>query len=210
MSARTALLGAGGHAAVVIEAMRAAGLTPAFILDRDPDLWGGEVLGVPVLGGDDRLAASEASHFVVTLGAVGPGAERERLFEYAIAAGLAPLTVVHADASISSSARLGAGTVVLAGAVVCARAEIGRNVIVNTRAVVEHDCRIGDHAHIATGACLCGQVSVGDRAFVGAGVTVRQGIRVGADALIALGAAVIADVPPGKSVMGVPAVARQN
>jgi UDP-perosamine 4-acetyltransferase len=202
---RVALLGGGGHAAVVIEAMRAAGQSPAFVLDRNRALAGTVIDQVPVLGDDGDLARREVTHFVVTLGAVGQGGERHRLFEIGIAAGLLPLTVVHPAAVISTSSRIGAGSVILAGAAVCARATIGRNVIINTRAVVEHDCQIGDHVHVATAACLCGGVGVGERALVGAGATVRQGIAIGPDAVVGLGSAVIDDVPPGAIVMGVPA-----
>ena len=208
MTPRVALLGGGGHAAVVIEAMQASGYAPAFILDRDEACVGGTVLDVPVLGSDDHLRNSDATHFLVTLGAIGRGTARERLFDVGTSAGLQALSIVHPTAVVSTSAKIGAGTVVLAGAVICARAEIGRNVIVNTRAVVEHDCRVGDHVHVASAACLCGGVRVGDRSLIGAGAIVRQGITIGADVLVALGSAVIADAAARATIMGVPARAR--
>jgi len=207
---RSVLLGGGGHAAMVIEAMKALGHTPAFLLDRDHEQWGSELLGVPVLGGDDRLARGEVTHFVVTHGSIGPGGPRQESFEKGLAAGLEPLTVVHPGATVSPSASIGAGTVILAGASVSARAVIGRNAIVNTGAIVEHHCRVGDHVHVATGSCLCGQVSVGDRALIGAGATVRQSISVGSDALVAAGAVVIKDVAANSVVMGVPARPRKQ
>jgi serine O-acetyltransferase len=46
---------------------------------------------------------------------------------------------------------------------------------------------------------------VGDRVTVGAGATLLGGISVGDDAVIAAGAVVLADVPPGARVAGVPA-----
>src|SRR5712691_7083442 len=98
VTVRVALLGGGGHAAVVIEAMRAAGQMPAFILDPNRDLWGNNVLGVPVLGGDEQLFSGDANHFIVTLGAVNTTNGRSHLFEQGVAAGLAPLTVVHPSA----------------------------------------------------------------------------------------------------------------
>lgn len=205
MTMRIALLGGGGHAAVIIEAMRAAGLAPAFIVDRNKAMWGRSVLEVPVIGDDDHLAGSGATHFIVSLGAVGPGRDRQTLFELGIAAGLKPLAIIHPTAIVSPSAMIGAGSAVLAGAVLCARATVGRNVIVNTRAVVEHDCTVGDHVHIATGACLSGQVQVSEAAFIGAGAAVRQNVVIGAHACIGLGSAVVRDVAAGSLVVGVPA-----
>jgi serine O-acetyltransferase len=46
---------------------------------------------------------------------------------------------------------------------------------------------------------------VGDRVTIGAGATLLGGITVGDDALIAAGAVVVADVPAGATVAGVPA-----
>ena len=56
------VLGGGGHAAVVIDAMLAAGAPePRAVLDRSSERWGGDILGVPVIGGDDRIAEMAAS-----------------------------------------------------------------------------------------------------------------------------------------------------
>jgi UDP-perosamine 4-acetyltransferase len=205
LSTRIALVGGGGHAAVVIEALRATGVEPAFVVDADRALWGKSVLDVKVAGGDDCLSTESATHFIVTLGAVKAGMDRRRLFELAAARGLMAATVVHPRATVSPSAKIGDGAVILANAAVCARASIGKNVIVNTGAVVEHDCAIGDHVHVATGACLCGDVTVGAAAFVGAGSSVRQGVRIGANAVVGLGSAVIDDVPTDALVKGNPA-----
>jgi UDP-perosamine 4-acetyltransferase len=209
MAASCLILGGGGHARVLIDALRAArpDLRLA-ILDRDPGRIGAELLGVPVIGGDDQLDVARGAgfcSFVVGLGGVGDNRPRQRLFEAALAKELAPLAVVHPRAVVSPAATIGAGSVVFAGAVVNAGASVGCNAIVNTGAIVEHDCRIGDHAHLATGSRLSGTVEVGDLAHVGAGATVRQGLRIGAAALVGAGAVVVADVADGITVVGVPA-----
>jgi acetyltransferase-like isoleucine patch superfamily enzyme len=41
--------------------------------------------------------------------------------------------------------------------------------------------------------------------MVGAGVVIAPNLSIGADAVIGAGAAVLADVPPGRVVAGVPA-----
>lgn len=203
------ILGGGGHARVVIDALKASGgPQPVGILDEDHRLWGTECLGVPVLGGDEllpQLAKDGASYFVVGLGSVGDNGPRRRLFELACTHDLVPLGVRHAAAVCSSWAHIGDGSVVFAGAVINAGATIGVNVIVNTGAIVEHDCVVGDHAHIATGARLASAVSVGTLAHIGAGATVRQQIAIGEGAVVGAGAVVIKDVEPWTVVMGVPA-----
>ena len=206
---RTLILGGGGHAKVVIDSMRAAGaLEEAAILDPDPVLWGHEVLGVPVLGGDEllpQLVKEGAAGFIVGLGAVGNNRPRQRLFELGLAMGLNPLTVRHPSAICSPSAQIGGGSVVLPSAVINPDATLGVNVIVNTGAIVEHDCVVGDHVHLATGSRLCSTVRLGDGSHIGAGATVRQVLTIGEGAVVGAGAVVVRDVPPWTTVVGVPA-----
>ena len=79
-------------------------------------------------------------------------------------------TLVHPSATISPSAEIGVGSVVMAGAVIQAAARLGQHCIVNTGATIDHHCELGDYVHIAPGAHLCGRVTVGDGTLVGVGV----------------------------------------
>ena len=203
------ILGGGGHARVVLDSLQGAPeVRVCGILDPNRQLWGTDMLGVRVLGGDElleQLARDGASCFTIGLGSVGDSQPRRRLFAFGRQFGLEPLTVVHPRATLSRWATIGAGSHLLPGAIVNAGADVGMNVIVNSGAIVEHDCRVGDHAHIATGARLASTVRVGEGAHVGAGATVRQGIAIGAEAVVGAGAVVVADVPAGQTVVGVPA-----
>ncbi len=202
-------LGAGGHAKVVIEALRPAGSYELLgLLDANRELWGTEVLGVPVLGGDDllgRLYAEGVRHAFIGVGAAAETASRRRLYEATSRRGFRIISVIHPQAIIGPSVQLGDGPTILAGAVINAASRVGDNVIVNTGAIVEHDCVLGDHVHIATGARLAGGVTVGEGTHIGLGACVRQGIRVGREAIVGSGAVVVDDVVDGVVVTGVPA-----
>jgi len=206
---RCVILGGGGHAAVVIDALLAARQgAPYCVLDVDPARWGKDILGVPIRGGDDRLPElirEGVTCFVVGLGGVGDNGPRQRLFERGLAAGLSPVTVLHPSAVQSPQAHAGAGSVILAGAVVGVGAVLGVNVLVNTGSIIEHDCVVEDHVHVATGAKLGGAVRVEKGAHVGIGATVCQGLTVGEGAVIGAGAVVVKDVSPWSVVAGVPA-----
>ena len=93
------ILGGGGHARVVIDILQtSAGVTPYAVLDQDRSLWNGELLGVPIRGGDEllpNLVSQGVTQFVVGVGSVGDNHPRRRLFELGLAHGLAPLTVQH-------------------------------------------------------------------------------------------------------------------
>ena len=206
---RCVVFGAGGHALVVVDAIQLADAVDVLgILDADPARWGRQVLGVPVVGDDSALGdlvARGATSFTVGMGSVGDSRARRRLFALGLAAGLAPLLVVHPAAIRARSAVVGAGCQLLAGSIVNAGARLGANVIVNSGAIVEHDCDIGDHAHIATGARLASTVTVGEGAHIGVGASVRECLSIGAGAVVGAGSAVVRSVAPGRVVGGVPA-----
>lgn len=207
-------LGAGGHAKVVIEALRLSGGHDVVgLLDLKPELWDTEVLGVPVLGGDGLLAELNAQGVglaFVGVGGVGDTAPRRRLYELALDHGFQIIRAIHPRSVLSPSAQLGEGPTVLAGAVINAEAVLGDNVIVNTGSIVEHDCVVGSHVHVATGAVLAASVTIGDGAHIGAGSTIRQGISIGQGALVGAGAAVVKDVAPFTVVTGVPATVLEH
>jgi UDP-perosamine 4-acetyltransferase len=181
---------------------------PEAALDNDRGKWGAAWDGVPVLGGDDRMAGllkKGFTHFIMGLGGTGDNSSRKHLFERALSAGLAPLSVRHPSAVLSPRAEAGPGTQLLPGCLVNAGAVLGANVIVNSGAIIEHDVVLGDHVHVASGAVLSGGVRVGAEAHVGAGASVRQGISIGEGAVVGAGAAVVADIPSKTVVAGVPA-----
>lgn len=202
-------IGAGGHAAVVIEAIRSEAVYEVVALvDLDNGLWGTEVMGVPVMGGDQRLVTLRdegVKKAFIGFGSVGSAERRRHRYNAARDQGFELPSIVHRAATLSPSAILGDGTIVCAAAVVNTRAQIGENVIVNTGAIVEHDCVVEDHVHLATGVRLAGGVIVEEGAHVGIGAAVREGSRIGARAVVGAGAAVVRDVPQGAVVVGVPA-----
>lgn len=151
------VLGGGGHGRVVIDALPAAA-DPVAVLDADPDLLGGSVLGVRVIDDDAFLEKAKAegfTHFVLGTGSVKTNRQRRELFGKGLSCGLTPLTIRHPAAVLSSHCRTGAGTVILAGAVV------------NAGAVVEHDCSVGSHVHLGPRSCILGGVNVGSLAIIG-------------------------------------------
>lgn len=196
------IIGAGGHAKVVIATLRAAGVSPRGIFDDDIGRRGDTVLGVAVVGTllDAGTLAPEDRRAII---AIGSNAVRKRIAE-----ALPDFTwerVVHPGAIVDSSARIGPGSVVFAGAVVQPDVALGAHVIVNTGARIDHDGAIGDYAHVAPGCALGGDVRLAEGAFLGVGVCVVPGRTVGAWATVGAGAAVVRDLPDGVTAVGVPA-----
>ncbi|MGE0254604.1 MAG: acetyltransferase [Alphaproteobacteria bacterium] len=192
------VLGAGGHARVVADALLARRVPVLGYADPARDKGSPGPLDLPVLGGDEAVLSRPAQEvrLAIGVGSTGDAGPRRRLYERFVAAGYGIVAVLHPEAVVARGVVVGRGAQVMAGAVVQPGTTIGANVIVNTAASVDHDCRLGAHAHIAPGAVLCGDVTVGDGAHVGAGAVVRPGVAIGAGALVGMGIIVLADVPP--------------
>lgn len=199
---RVLLLGGGGHAGPVIEALRASGSEIAGLLDDAPR---SDLLGVRWLGPLAALADRPVAWPAAAVVAVGDNALRQRLGAFCRAQALALPRLVHPAALVAPSARIEEGAQVMARAVIGTAARVGPLALVNTGAILDHDGTLGEAAHLGPGAVLCGGVAVGPRALVGAGAVARPGVTIGADAVVAAGAAVATDVPDGARVGGVPA-----
>jgi sugar O-acyltransferase (sialic acid O-acetyltransferase NeuD family) len=204
MSRDLILIGAGGHAVSCIDVIEAAGGWRIQGLVGRPEEVGTRVLGYEVLGGDEDLAAllHDCPHALVAVGQIRSGEPRRRLFELAAGHGAELPAIVSPRAHVSAHAELGAGTVVMHGAVVNAGARVGRNCIINSLALVEHGAEVADHCHISTHAALNSEVRVGAGTFVGSGATVRQGVSIGAGCVIGMGMRVLRDRPDGSWMPG--------
>jgi UDP-perosamine 4-acetyltransferase len=182
------ILGAGGHARVLIDVFRAMGGGEVVLFDdQKPD--GTVVDGAPVRG---RLADALGPGPAAV--ALGDNALRRHWALALLASGADLPVLVHPSAAISPLGAIGAGTVVAMRAVLGPGAVLGRFCIVNTMAGVDHDCVVGDGAHIAPAAILCGGVHVGEGALVGAGAILTPGARVSAGGFVKAGTVLAA--PP--------------
>jgi sugar O-acyltransferase (sialic acid O-acetyltransferase NeuD family) len=208
MSTRPLLLvGGGGHCRSCIEAIESGGRY-RIIGIVDARLGRGElVLGYPVLGADEELPAlvRRWKNAIVTVGSVGSGAVRARLFDMLEKAGASLPALFASTAVVSRRAVVGAGSIVMHGAVVNAGARVGKNCILNTGCLVEHDARVGDNCHVSTGAVVNGECTIGSDAFIGSGAVIRNGIGICAGAVIGAGAVVVKDIREAGTFCGVPA-----
>lgn len=196
---RIALIGAGGHAKVVLDALRLAHpRLEVRVLDEAHEAAGRKLLGLAV----EPLTGEWQAAFHV---AIGGAAERERIATALQGKGASLFSVVHPAASVAPASEIGEGSFIAAQAIVAPDVRIGRGVIVNHGAIVDHDCVVGDWSHVAPGATLGGGVKVGRCAMIGAGANVLPGVSVADYATVGAGAVVNRDVARKATVKGVPA-----
>ncbi len=199
------ILGGGGHACVVIDALVCSGEKAKIVGILDPHVPNGSNVlhDIEVLGGDDILTKfAPASHDIVI--GVGPSFDdrRQNIWRRVSDMGFEFATVKHPTATVSSVASLAPGVQVMAGSVIQPKVSVEVNSVVNTGASIDHGSTIGAHSHIAPGATLCGDVVVEEGVYVGAGAVVMPGVKIGSEAVIGAGAVIKSDVPSKKVVYG--------
>ncbi|MFK5734564.1 acetyltransferase [Pseudomonas urmiensis] len=199
------LLGAGGHAKVLLSLAQAAGraiigVCDPLLVKQGVQCW----RGIPVVGGDDALLQMDRAKvgLINGIGQLVQGNLRQRVFQRHLDLGFQFPVMVHPAAWVDPSATLGQGVQVMAGAVIQADVMIGNNCIVNTRAAIDHDCRLESHIHIAPGATLCGSVHVESGAFIGCGANIIQGLRIGHDSVVGAGATLVRNLSAHQILLG--------
>jgi len=193
---RLVLIGAGGHGKVVADTAEADGYREIVFTDQ---IWPtqSENGRWSIVGGINDY--KDEQRFC----SIGDNATRARIFgEQSLKD--SPV-LVHPSAVLSPTAQLGAGTLVVAGAIINADVTIGYGGILNTACSVDHDCKLGEFVHISPGSRLAGNVTVGARSWIGIGAVVKEGITIGQDVTVAAGAVVVRDIKDGEHVAGVPA-----
>lgn len=198
-----AIIGCGGHALVVMEAWRAAGLPVERLklYDADPAKEGRTLAGRPI-----SLMAGDGAPEALFHLAIGNNAVRATLYDRLIGAGAKPITICHPAAVIADDADIEAGAFVAAGAILAPACRIGGSTIVNHRAIIDHECRIGRYCHIAPGSVLGGNVIVEERSLIGSNATVLPGRHIAAGTIVGAGAVVTGDIAsPLQTWVGVPA-----
>ncbi len=198
------VVGAGGHAKVVIELIQAEGCYRiAGLIDADPTPR--TVMGLQVIGTDRDLAQLRGSGLDKAFVALGDNQRRLAIGRDLERLGFEIVNAISPAAVISASAQLGRGVAIMAGAVVNAAATIGDFAIVNTGAVIDHDATMGEGSHLSPGCALAGNVKIGRLAFLGVGASAIPGVTVGAGAIVGAGACIVNDIPAAAVARGVPA-----
>ena len=186
------LIGAGGHARACIDVIEQHGKFQIAGLVGMPDELNTSHFGYTVIATDaDLPALAKAYQYaLITVGQIQTPDHRIRLYQLAAELGLQCPIIISPNSHVSRHATIGAGTIVMHGAIVNAGARVGCNCIINTRSLIEHDTVVADHCHISTGAIVNGDANIGAGSFVGSGSVVREGVTVGQRVVVGLGLAV--------------------
>jgi UDP-perosamine 4-acetyltransferase len=205
---KVVIVGAGGHAKVIIDILRAS---DSFELVGCTDIQvDKEVNGLQVIGDDTILPELFHQGVRHAFIAVGDNRLRHRLFYKLLSIGFDFVNAISPHAVIAQSVNMGKGVAVMPGVCINAEAEIGNNVIINTGTTVDHESSIGESSHLAPGCNIAGNAVIGQGVFVGLGAKVIDKMHIGDWSVIGAGAAVIKSIPSHSLAVGVPAIVKRS
>ncbi|MCB0598865.1 MAG: acetyltransferase [Lewinellaceae bacterium] len=205
---KIAIYGAGGQGREVLQLIRQANAVQlrweciGWFDDGLPR--GGQVAGLPVLGGmADLNAWEEPLHLAIAIG--WPAVKKKVLRKIQNEQLSFPILIHPSVALEPEEVAIGEGTIITQGCRFTVNIRIGRFVLLNLGCILTHDCVIGDYCGLMPSVNISGEVVVEDGAYLGTGVQVIQQRRIGADSIIGAGAVVTRDIPAGCTAAGVPA-----
>ncbi len=190
------LIGAGGHAKVILEILEQRDIEIGGLVDNNPELT--SLLGYRVAYELPGIFDPNDDFVIVSIGKneIRKKVVNSNFYKY--------LTAIHQNSNISTRSTIGNGSVVMAGVTINSSVKIGAHTIINTNASIDHDCLIEDFVHISPNVALGGDVRIGEGAHIGIGASIIQGVIIGKWATIGAGSVIIKDIPDYAVVVGVP------
>ena len=185
------IYGASGHGLVVADIAKLCGYEEIIFIDDGENSY------------PSFEDIKENKHIPITFG-VGNNTIRSKLFEKAKNCDFRIVTLIHPSSVISSSVRIGEGTVVMPNVVINSNATIGNAVILNTSSIIEHECTIDDFVHISPNVALAGNVTIGQSSHIGIGSSIIQGKIIGSNCIIGAGSVVVKNINNFKKAYGNP------
>ena len=190
------IIGAGGHAKVLIEVLRLCELKILGLLDINKTK-GDLFCGVQVLGNDEDIVNFSPDE-VVLVNAVGsfPGNDlRCKVAKIFRDKGYSFESIIHPASIVASGVSIEEGVQIMAACVLQPGVQIGMDSIINTGVIVDHDCLVGKNCHLSPGVTLSGGVQICDHVHIGTGTSIIQNKIIGANSVIAAASVVFHDVP---------------
>lgn len=193
------IIGASGHGKVVADIAKNSGYSDIIFLDDNDSLV--ECGGYTIVGNTNQFVNYDCDFIV----AIGNATTRQKIQQQLLTSNKKIAILIHPQASIGENVELGAGTVVMAGAVINPSTKIGEGCIINTCASIDHDNVIGNYVHISVGAHTAGTVNIGDNTWLGIGAVVSNNLTICENCMIGAGAVVIKNIKEAGTYIGIPA-----
>ena len=148
-----------------------------------------------VLYENSRIGDRSIIHSGAVIGAYG--------FGYKTVNGRHHLTAQLGHVEIGTDVEIGANSTVDRGTY--GPTTIGEGTKIDNQVMIAHNCRIGRHNMICSQVGIAGSTSTGDYVIIAGQAGIRDHVHIGERAVLCAMAGVVNDVPPGMTMLGIPA-----
>lgn len=202
---RILIVGAGGFGREVLQWARDAwphdSERIAGFLSANDDSLRGFDCGIDVVSSPDGYEPADDDGLLL---AIGVPYVRRNVAESLLARGAVFLTLIHPTAIVSTSAKIGAGSILCPYSIASDSCQVGRFVLMNYHTSLGHDATAGDFSVLSPYATLGGDAHVGDDVFLGLHASVGPGKSIGARSKISANSAALTNAPSDSIIYGVP------
>ncbi|MFB9057603.1 acetyltransferase [Mariniflexile ostreae] len=201
------IIGASGHAKVIIEIIETLGNYSIIGLIDSFKCKGTRVFGYEILGQDKDIPYLSKTYNVFTgVIAIGDNWTRKNIYKD-IKKHLPDfnfISAIHPKSIIDKNVKIGRGAVIMAGAVVNSDAKIGDFCVIHAQASLGHDSKMNNYSSLGSNATVGGNVKIGALSAIALNANVIQGISIGTHCVIGAGALINRKIGGYKMVYGVP------
>lgn len=199
------IIGAGGFAREVVWLIRRINEVKntwniVGFIDANPELLGTELDGYKIVGNDDYLNSKNGDYCVC---AVGSSTLRKKIISNLTNVRFA--TLIDPNVQMSSSTKIGDGSIICAGSIITVDGNIGNHVIVNLDCTIGHDANLDDFVTLYPSVNVSGNVHLGECVEMGTGSKIIQGLNVSNNSIVGAGAVVVRNIEEPGTYVGVPA-----
>ncbi len=179
-------------------------------LDDDKEKWGKEYYGVRVLGSIEKARNFTDTYFINGIGNDSNFMDKKSILDRSGISSENFISIIHPTASISKTASIGIGTVILQNVTIASGVSIGNHVLIMAHSVINHDVQVGDYTFVTSGVCISGGVKVGEGCYIGTNSSIIGKIQIGENSLIGMGSVVLDTIPSHCVYVGNPAKFLKN
>ncbi|MGB3342523.1 MAG: acetyltransferase [Aequorivita sp.] len=113
--------------------------------------------------------------------------------------------LVHPNADLGFSNKIGEGTIITSGVIVTCNVKIGKHVHLNLNTTVGHDSIIQDFVTTAPAVNISGNCNIGLNTYVGTGAVIKENLKIEKNSVIGMGAVVVKNIDEAGTYVGNPA-----
>lgn len=126
---------------------------------------------------------------------------REKIFKKVKKDGFALTSIIHPNANICKSVKLGHNNFIMQDVHIHPLVKIGNNNFIWSGSIISHHVEIGSHCWFTSGSSIAGKSKIGNNCFFGINSTIVNNVKIGNEVFVGAGALVNKDLKKQSTII---------